>query len=130
MPSKTFGLMAAGVPVLAVVPAVSEIARMVEEQDCGVWVQPGDDEGLARKILALKQGRREARALGLNGQQAIRRRYNLRNTARRYADLIHAIARPLGPRTVCGHASGHMGPQSRALSDRSGPQEPSGGRVL
>jgi glycosyltransferase involved in cell wall biosynthesis len=88
VPSKTFGLMAAGVPVLAVVPPGCEIARIVGEEDCGVWIEPGQARHLAQAIVELRADRQRLRRLGAHGRAAISRRYSLRSAARQYADLI------------------------------------------
>ena len=51
VPSKTYNIMASGRPVLASVPADSEIARLVKEADCGVTVPPEDPPALADAIV-------------------------------------------------------------------------------
>jgi glycosyltransferase involved in cell wall biosynthesis len=91
VPAKTYGLMAAGVPVLAIVPATSEIARMVEETACGARIPPGDHHALAQRILELKHDPAQARAMGIRGTRAIEQRYNLKNICHRYMDLIADI---------------------------------------
>ena len=95
VPAKTYGLMAAGVPVLAVVPELSEIARMVEEEDCGVWIPPGDSRKLAEHIRALRLDCEMIGTMRANGRRAIRERYNLKNICREYVELLAALA----PRT-------------------------------
>ena len=92
VPSKTYGLMAAGVPVLAVMSGVSEIARMVQEVRCGVWVCPGDTRKLADAILELKRDRLRAEAMATRGIRAIEDVYNLKNVCRRYVDLLAEVS--------------------------------------
>lgn len=53
-PSKTYGIMAAGRPFVAVVDAGSEPARIVGEYDCGEHVRAGDGRGLAAAIRRLR----------------------------------------------------------------------------
>jgi colanic acid biosynthesis glycosyl transferase WcaI len=91
VPSKTYGLMAAGVPVLAVVPETSEIARMVREEQCGIRIRPGDEQGLADRIVELSHDPWQLRSLGSNGRRAIREKYNLTLASHQYADLLAAI---------------------------------------
>ncbi len=99
VPSKTFGLMAAGVPVLAVVPRGSEIARVVQEEGCGLWFEPGCSEGLAQGILELRRDRETARAMGANGRRAIESKYSLGRASRQYLDLLKAV----GTESCAGH---------------------------
>jgi glycosyltransferase involved in cell wall biosynthesis len=91
VPSKTFGLMAAGVPVLAVVPETSEIARIVAEERCGTLIRPGDERKLAHTILELFGDARARQVMAANGSQAVRDKYSLRDACRRYIDLISRI---------------------------------------
>jgi colanic acid biosynthesis glycosyl transferase WcaI len=53
-PSKTYAIMAAARPFIAVVDAGSEPARIVEEFDCGAFVPAGDGAGLAAAVLCLR----------------------------------------------------------------------------
>lgn len=92
VPSKTFGLMAAGVPVLAVVPDASEIARMVKEEACGIWIRPGDKETLASHILGVYDDPGRLRSMSENGIKAIKDKYNLANACRQYVDLIAKVS--------------------------------------
>jgi colanic acid biosynthesis glycosyl transferase WcaI len=50
VPSKMYGIMAAGKPFVAAVDPGSEPARLIEEHGCGIRVDPNDPEGLARAI--------------------------------------------------------------------------------
>jgi putative colanic acid biosynthesis glycosyltransferase WcaI len=50
VPSKFFGVAAIGRPVLFVGPAQSEIARSINEADCGSVVEPGGVEELCSRI--------------------------------------------------------------------------------
>jgi glycosyltransferase involved in cell wall biosynthesis len=50
MPSKTYSALAAGLGVLALCPADSDLAALVTAEKCGWVVPPGDIDGLARVI--------------------------------------------------------------------------------
>jgi glycosyltransferase involved in cell wall biosynthesis len=91
VPSKTFGLMAAGVPVAAVVSHASEIARVVREEDCGVRIEPGRKEDLARAVSQLCGNRKMRRTMGANGLRAIRRKYSIERASLRYLDLLAKV---------------------------------------
>ncbi len=115
VPSKTFGLMAAGVPVLAVMPAVSEIARMIEEVNCGVCIRPGDVQRLAATIIGFKHDRNEASRLGANGKTAIDKQYNLKNAACQYADLLRSVATKTQAPGACATLTGAMASQGGSV---------------
>ncbi len=88
VPSKTYGIMAAGVPVVAVMSSSSEIAMMIQEEKCGVVVKPGDSEGLAAAILSLYNDRKRLSLMAANARLAIENKYNLNAAAEAYCDLL------------------------------------------
>jgi len=55
VPSKLYGILASGRPVIAQVPQKSEVAITVLENGCGVVVEPGDAKGLADVIYRLSR---------------------------------------------------------------------------
>jgi colanic acid biosynthesis glycosyl transferase WcaI len=56
VPSRMWGVLAAGRPVIAAAEEESETARVVRETDCGVVVPPGDPFRLAEAIRACHDG--------------------------------------------------------------------------
>jgi glycosyltransferase involved in cell wall biosynthesis len=52
-PSKLYGIIAAGRPVIAVAAPEGEIASLVRQHDCGFAIAPGDSDSLYRTILLL-----------------------------------------------------------------------------
>jgi glycosyltransferase involved in cell wall biosynthesis len=91
VPSKTFGLMAVGVPVVAVMSPLSEIARIVAEEGCGLVVKPADSQELANTILHLYNNPCELELMGKNAIRAVNTKYNLRSAAKAYYELICSI---------------------------------------
>lgn len=91
-PSKTYGIMAAGRPFVAVVDEGSEPARIVSDFDCGEYVPAGDGDGLAAAIRRLR--RLDLDELGHRALVAFRENYT-RDIATRAtrAHLEHVVAR-------------------------------------
>ena len=52
IPSKVYGALAAGRPVIFIGPRGSETAALVGEAQCGYSVQPGDTQGAVQAVLA------------------------------------------------------------------------------
>ena len=88
VPSKTFGLLAAGTPVLGVMSPRSEIARILTERDCGRCLRPGDVDGLVDAIVELKENEKLAAKFSRNGRSAVQGTYGLRAVADRYVELL------------------------------------------
>lgn len=57
VPSKTYSIMAAGKPVLAICEQNNDTARVIQEAQCGERVAPGDAVQLASVIRRLKENR-------------------------------------------------------------------------
>jgi len=78
IPSKVYSILMVGRPILAVVPAASEVARIVREHQCGIVVDPGDPEAIRQAILwardhqdALRQMGERARRVGDRFDRAV-----------------------------------------------------------
>ena len=51
MPSKMYGILASGTPILAIVPPETEVAEVVEQESVGFSVAPGDLKGIEQQIV-------------------------------------------------------------------------------
>ncbi len=88
VPSKLYGILAAGRPVVAVVPGDSETARVVRESDCGWIVPPGDSQGLASLLRRLKDDPAGTERRGRRARDLFESRYTLRHAADAWEKLI------------------------------------------
>ncbi|MFQ5802365.1 MAG: glycosyltransferase family 4 protein [Candidatus Methylomirabilales bacterium] len=70
VPSKLYGILAAGRPYVAAVEEESEVSVITKRFDCGLLAEPGDPEDLAEKILILYRDRELARRFGANAREA------------------------------------------------------------
>jgi glycosyltransferase involved in cell wall biosynthesis len=90
VPSKIYGIMAAGKPFVAAVDPGSEPARLIEEHRCGIRVDPGDGEGLAMAIRAIHD--RPDHQMGRRGRLAFSSKYTREAATVAYRDLLEAVA--------------------------------------
>jgi putative colanic acid biosynthesis glycosyltransferase WcaI len=70
VPSKLYGILAAGRPFVAATAPDCEAAQIAREHRCGVWARPGDADDLAGKIAALYDDPVARRAMGQNARAA------------------------------------------------------------
>ncbi|HLJ69267.1 MAG TPA: glycosyltransferase family 4 protein [Chloroflexota bacterium] len=84
VPSKLYGVLASGRPVLAQVPDDSEVAYVVREERCGLVVPPGDAGALAEAIRTLASDRDLTAAMAANAFAAYRRTYTLAHATARF----------------------------------------------
>ncbi len=89
VPSKTYGLMAAGIPIIAVMAATSEIALTIREAGCGWVVDPGDVDGLVAVIhQAMAITKEELIMMGQKGRAYSMTHCTLGRAADMYRELI------------------------------------------
>ncbi|MDX9911788.1 MAG: glycosyltransferase family 4 protein [Phycisphaerales bacterium] len=75
VPSKLFGIMAAGRPSIFIGPRDADTAQVIDAESCGVCLSPHDDEGLAREIERLAVDRAEREQFGHAARRALLARY-------------------------------------------------------
>jgi colanic acid biosynthesis glycosyl transferase WcaI len=89
VPSKIYGILAAGRPFVAAVESDSEIDRLIQEHRCGVRVDPGDGEGLARTIRAMRE--HPDRQMGRRGRRAFEAKYRRETATSSYRILLEDV---------------------------------------
>jgi len=92
VPSKIYSIMASGRSVVAAVPEDSEIARLIKEADCGVWVQPENPKALAQTIQDLSKKPALLSKLGANGRRYVCEHFDRKALTGRYRELLHEVA--------------------------------------
>ncbi len=88
VPSKTYGVLAAGRPVLFQGEKDGEIARLIDEEDIGHVVTPGDETGLEKAILTYLNDPSLTRRQGENGRRLAIGRYNKQVAQFAYTALL------------------------------------------
>ncbi len=87
VPSKLYGILAAGRPYVAAVEAKTEVAAITTEYDCGSVITPGDVGGLVHEITRFYRDRELAERLGQNARRA-GVRFDRRKQVRAYGELF------------------------------------------
>lgn len=103
VPSKLYGILAAGRPYVAAVEEECEIAAITQKYRCGLLAEPGDAGDLAEKILVLYRDPVLARRLGANAHQAALQ-FDRPLQVRAYYDLFRGLVNPsqcLSPALPC-----------------------------
>ncbi|MCS7007863.1 MAG: glycosyltransferase family 4 protein [Thermoleophilia bacterium] len=91
VPSRLYGILAAGRPVIAAAEDESETARLVREVGCGVVVEPGRPELLARTIRAAADGTLDLAAMGARGRAWVEREADREVAMERYRRLVREL---------------------------------------
>jgi len=85
MPSKTYNIMAAGKPVLALTDEGSELATVIEEEQVGWHLPPGNAKLLVSKIKDIYETKDTLCEIGERARKATERKYSLESALNRYA---------------------------------------------
>jgi colanic acid biosynthesis glycosyl transferase WcaI len=105
VPSKLFGIMAVGKPVIMVGPGDSECARIVSESGAGIVVNNGRAIELVDRLRELRANPRAAREMGARGRAAFERKFERRIACARIEALLERVMRGHGPDA---HVTGEM----------------------
>jgi glycosyltransferase involved in cell wall biosynthesis len=92
VPSRLYGILAVGRPVIAAADRESETAQVVEEAGCGIVVPPGRPELLARAIRDAHDGRHDLEEMGVRGREWVVREADRAVAVSRYRDLLHELS--------------------------------------
>ena len=93
VPSRLYGVLAAGRPVIAAADETSETARLVREVGCGIVIPPGRPELLARTIRAAADGEHDLAEMGRRGRAYVEEEADRMVAMERYRALVRELIR-------------------------------------
>jgi colanic acid biosynthesis glycosyl transferase WcaI len=93
VPSRLYGILAAGRPVIVAADAESETAQLVERVGCGVVVPPGSPDQLAATIRRAHAGELDLAAMGDRGREYVVREADRSVVVARYRELLADLTR-------------------------------------
>ena len=91
VPSKLYGILAAGRPFIAAVDPSCEVAVIARDYDCGLAAAAGDPEALAAAIAAMYDDPAATRAMGQRARVAALQ-FDRRGAVQAYYDLFARVA--------------------------------------
>ena len=93
VPSKCYGIMAAGKPVLGVLEANSEARLLIENSDCGICCEPGDYRAIAHQInwFVGQAGALRALEMGRNGRAYLEGHLTKSASIKKYAEALSSL---------------------------------------
>jgi glycosyltransferase involved in cell wall biosynthesis len=93
VPSKYYGIAAAGRGAIVVASPDGELGALVRSEGGGVAVAPGDVEGLARAIRSLEADRPACVAMGRRARENLDARFTKASSLERWEKLLVKVAR-------------------------------------
>lgn len=91
VPSRLYGILAAGRPVIVAAEQSSETVKLVESRQCGIVVPPGRPELLARAIRDAHDGKYDLEEMGRRGREYVVAEADRSVAFRRYSNVLHEL---------------------------------------
>jgi len=91
VPSKLYGILACGLPYLAIVDETSEAARITREHGCGRWVEPDSVPALVDAIRWCLEHRAELQVRGQRGRALAEREYDRPVCVGKFAAVLEKL---------------------------------------
>jgi hypothetical protein len=91
-PSKFYSSLAVGKPVLALSEPGSELQRMVEDTESGLWSPIGDVDSLLANISLLRRDPGRAERFGVSARSAMLSRFTIQASASEYLRVVDRAA--------------------------------------
>lgn len=100
VPSKFYGIAAAGRPTIAVTDPAGEIAELVRRHEFGAVVAPGDGRALAQTIRDFKNDRARLEQMGRNARALLDRLFCKKIAFERWELLLRSVESESGEKRV------------------------------
>ena len=84
MPSRTYNILAAGKPILALTDRDSELSKVIDEENVGWHVEPGEPDKLLEAIFDIYARKNELKEMGDRARSAALNKYSLTDAVNKY----------------------------------------------
>jgi len=92
VPSKVYGIAAAGRPIISITARDGEIARLVQRHRCGIIVEPGRGHHLAEELRRLSADPSARAEMGLRARAMLEKHFTRQQAFARWDQLFGTIA--------------------------------------
>jgi glycosyltransferase involved in cell wall biosynthesis len=92
VPSKFYGIAAAGRPLIVITARDGEIARLVRQHDCGVVIEPGAVDTLVTTLVGLCHDEETRDRMGARARLMLDAHFTRRHAFGRWQQVLDAIA--------------------------------------
>ena len=93
VPSKFYGIAAAGRPTIFIGSPLGEIARTLAHYRCGYTVPPGDGEALADRILELASNRALCSEMGERAREAFEAHWDKNHALAKWHEVLLGVGK-------------------------------------
>jgi glycosyltransferase involved in cell wall biosynthesis len=93
VPSKFYGIVAAGRPILAVTAKDGEFAPLIDGHHCGLVIEPGQTVALAEAISALSEDSVQCAIMGERARKMLEAEFTRHRAFERWRELLDHVER-------------------------------------
>jgi len=91
VPSKSYGILAAKVPIIAIMDSNAEISRMIEKFECGIVWNKGSNDKLSSIILNLLSDDNKLSVMKENAYKAFINNFDIEISVEKYNNVLKSI---------------------------------------
>jgi glycosyltransferase involved in cell wall biosynthesis len=91
VPSKFYGIAAAGRPIIAITARDGEIARLVQQHKCGLIIEPGQADALAAALAQLSTDTHSLVAMGVHARTMLDAHFTRRQSLDRWRNVLDRV---------------------------------------
>ena len=97
VPSKVYGIMASGSPVLAIVPDDTDVYRLVNDEHIGITVAVDELDELEATLVRCADGQLDLEAMGVRARKLAEARFDRRHSVDAFSDLLEKYMQRKAP---------------------------------
>ncbi len=91
VPSKFYGIAAAGRPIIAITARDGEIARLVQHHQCGLVIEPGKADALAAALVRLSTDAQSLAVMGAGARTMLDANFTRRQAFERWRNVFDRL---------------------------------------
>ena len=93
VPSKFYGIAAAGRPMIAITAQNGEVARLIQQHRCGLVIEPGNVDALVSALVALSTDAEGRAAMGARARAMLEANFTRRQAMERWRRLLQSVGK-------------------------------------
>ena len=107
VPSKFYGVAAAGRPIIAITARDGELARLIRQFNCGLVIEPGHADTLAQELTRLSHDPQAAAEMGGRARAMLDGHFTREQALARWSDLVGSSRKRLTDNITCRYRAGN-----------------------
>jgi colanic acid biosynthesis glycosyl transferase WcaI len=91
VPSKFYGIAAAGKPIISITDKNGESARLIQQYGCGIVIEPGDSDDLVNALRSLSNAPETVSEMGRKARAMLDAHFTRQRALERWTELLRQL---------------------------------------